>query len=58
MTSALEGVGGPGKVNEVREFSRGGCVNMRTRGEGVKKNRKNFADIIDGRPLIVIFFAQ
>ena len=37
MTSALKGGGGPGKADKVREFSKGGCVKMRTRGEGCQK---------------------
>ena len=37
MTSALKGGGGPGKADEVREFSKGGCVKMRTRGGGGQK---------------------
>ena len=52
MTSALKGVGGPGKADKVREFSKGGCVKMRTRGEGVKKS-ETFADVIYGSPLII-----
>ena len=32
MMSALRGEGGPGKADEVREFSKGGCAKMRTRG--------------------------
>ena len=44
MTSALKGrEGGPGKADEVREFSKGGCVKMQTRG--VKKF-EYFADVI------------
>ena len=35
MTFAPRG-GGGGKVDEVRELSKGGCVNLQTRGEGVK----------------------
>ena len=42
MTSALKGVGGPEKADEV---SKGGCV-----GEGVKKS-DNFADVIYGSSL-------
>ena len=34
MTSALQGEGGLGKADEVRESSKGSCVKMRTRGEG------------------------
>ena len=47
MTYALEW--GLGKADEVREFSKGGCVQLRTRGEGVKKTEA-FADVINGRP--------
>ena len=37
MMSALElGCGGTGNADEIREASVGGCVKMRTRGEGVK----------------------
>ena len=51
MTSALKGrEGGPGKADEVREFSKGGCVKMLTGGEGVKQS-ENFADVIYGSPL-------
>ena len=46
MTSALE----KRKADEVREFSKGGCMKMRTRGEGVKKS-ENFVDVIYGSPL-------
>ena len=52
MTSALQGEGGLGKADEVRESSKGSCVKMRTRGEGVKKT-ENFADVINGRPRIL-----
>ena len=40
MMSALEGGAGPGKADKVRELSKGGCVKMQTRGEGVKKIQK------------------
>ena len=49
MTSALKGGGDPGKLDEVREFTKGGCVKMWTRGEGVKTS-EDFADVINGRP--------
>ena len=40
MMSALKGrEGGPGKADEVREFSKGGCVKMLTGGRG-SNNRK------------------
>ena len=45
MTSALGGGGGPPKAEVVRKLSRGGCVNLRTRGEGVQKSQ-NFVDVI------------
>ena len=41
--------GVPSKADIVRNFSKGGCVNLRTRGEGVKKS-KNIADVINGSP--------
>ena len=44
--------GGPRKADKVREGSKGGCVKMRKRGERVKKS-ENFANIINGRPLIL-----
>ena len=47
MTSALRGV--PSKADIVSNLSKGGCVNLRTRGEGVKKS-ENFADVIYGSP--------
>ena len=37
MTSALRGRGVPLKSDIVSNLSKGGCVNLRTRGEGVKK---------------------
>ena len=40
MTSALEGGGGPGKADKVREFSKGGCVKVRTRGGRGSKIRQ------------------
>ena len=41
-----EGGGGvPSKADIVIKLSKGGCVNLRTRGEGVKKS-ENFADVI------------
>ena len=52
MTSALRGEGVPSKADIVSKttFSKGGCVNLRTRGEGVKKS-EIFADVINGSPL-------
>ena len=52
MTSAPRGEarGVSGKADEVKELSKGGCVNLRTRGEGVKKS-EFFADVINGSPL-------
>ena len=53
MTSALRGGGGvPSKADIVSNFSKGGCVNLRTRGEGVKKS-EIFVDVINGSPLVV-----
>ena len=39
------GEGGTPKADTVRKLSKGVCVKMQTRGEGVKKS-KNFADVI------------
>ena len=50
MTSALRGEGVPSKADIVSNVSKGGSVNLRTRGELVKKIRK-FADVIYGSPL-------
>ena len=50
MTSALRGEGVPSKADIVSNLSKGGCVNWRTRGEGVKKS-ENFADVMYGSPL-------
>ena len=50
MTSALKARGVPSKADIVSNLSKGGCVNLRTRGEGVKKS-ENFADVIYGSPL-------
>ena len=37
MTSALKGEdGGPGEADKVRALSKGGCVKLRTSGEGSK----------------------
>ena len=41
--------GGPSKEDIVSNLSKGGCVNLRTRGEGVKKS-KFVADVINGSP--------
>ena len=49
--SALRGV--PSKADIVSNLSKGGCVNLRDRGEGVKKS-EIFADIINGSPLSVM----
>ena len=38
MTSALRGEGVPSKADIISNLSKGGCVNLRTRGEGVKKS--------------------
>ena len=46
MTSALRGGGGvPSKADKVIKLSKGGCVDLWTRGEGVQKF-ENFADVI------------
>ena len=39
-------------MDKVREASKGGCVKMWTRGEGVQKS-ENFADVINGWSLEV-----
>ena len=50
MTFALRGVRGvPSKADIVSNLSKGGRVNLRTRG-GVKKS-ENVADLIYGSPL-------
>ena len=49
MTSALRGEGVPSKADIVSNLSKGGCVNLQTRREGVKKS-ENFADVIYGSP--------
>ena len=36
MMSALRGEGVPAKADRVSDLSKGGCVNLRTRGGGVK----------------------
>ena len=41
------GRGVPSKADIVSNFSKGGCVNLRTRGEGVKKS-EIFADVMNG----------
>ena len=49
------GEGGTPKADAVRKLSKGGCVTMQTRGEGVKKS-ENFADIIILHgPLVLTF---
>ena len=41
MTSALEGGGGPGKVDQVKELSKGGCSEDADKGGGWgSENRK------------------
>ena len=53
MMSALRGGGGvPSKADIVSNLSKGGCVNFRTRGEGVKKS-EIFADVLYGSPLVI-----
>ena len=39
----VRGEGGTPKADEVRNLSTGGCGEMQTRGDGVKKS-ENFAD--------------
>ena len=48
-TSALRGEGVPSKADVVSNLSKGGCVNLRTRGEGVKKSEM-LADVLTGSP--------
>ena len=46
MTSALGGGGGPPpKAVIVRKLSKGGCMNLQTRGEGVQKS-PNFCRLL------------
>ena len=52
MTSALRGEGVPSKADIVSNLSKGGCVNLRTRGRRGSKNPKIFADVINGSPLM------
>ena len=49
MTSALRGERVPSKADIISNLSKGGCGNLRTRGEGVKK-AEIFADVINGSP--------
>ena len=42
-------VGVPSKADIVSNLRKGGCVNLRTRGEGVKKS-EFFADVLNGSP--------
>ena len=46
------GRGVPSKADIVIKLSKGGCVNLRTRGEGVQKS-ENFADVICVSPLSI-----
>ena len=50
MTSALRGEGVPSKADIVSNLSKKGCMNLRTRGGGVKKS-EIFADFLNGSPL-------
>ena len=50
MTSALRGEGVPSKADIVSNLSKGGCVNLRTRGEEFKKS-EIFAAVINESPL-------
>ena len=47
---AKGGGGVRGKADKVKELNKGGCVNLQTRGEGVKEF-EIFADVINGSPL-------
>ena len=54
MMSTLEGGGGGSrKADKGWKAIKGGCLKMRTRGEGVITSR-NFADVINGSPLSLI----
>ena len=53
MSARRGGEGGTPKADAVRKLSKGGCVKMQTRGEGVKKS-ENFADVICTWPLIML----
>ena len=53
ITSVLRGEGVPSKADIVSNLSKGGCMNLRTRGEGVKKS-EIFVDIINGIPLFCV----
>ena len=48
-----EGEGVPSKADIVSNLSKGGCVNLRTRGGGVVQKSENFADVICVSPLTV-----
>ena len=43
------GEGVPSKADIVSNLSKGGCMNLRTRGEGIKKS-EIFADVLNGSP--------
>ena len=51
MTSTLRGEGVPSKADIESNLSKGGCVNLRTRGGGFKIS-EIVADIINGSPLM------
>ena len=57
MMSALKGEGVPSKADIVSNLSKGGCVNLRTKGEGVIKS-EILADVIYGSPLITQLVAE
>ena len=58
MTSALRGGGGvPSKADIVSNLSKGGCMNLPTGGEGVKKS-ETFSDVIYGSPLMELLQFQ
>ena len=48
------GEGGTPKADAVRELSKGGCMKIQTRGEGVK-NPENLADVLCTWPLLPSF---
>ena len=49
MTSALMGEGVLSKADIVSNLSKGGCMNLQTRGEGVKKS-EIFVDVLMEAP--------
>ena len=59
MTSALGGGEGPAKADAdvERKLSKGGCMNLRTRGGGGSKSQ-NFLDVILVSPLTSLIVDQ